>query len=136
VVGWYGEVASVNLTYLNSSQATVVASDATTGALRAQVPILIDSASPTPSASPTAQTSPSPQVTLTSVATTEPTPAITTTPATIGTGGSDGSGGLPGGFNTAIWVPVLLVVGGVSGVAALMLVLFMIPWAERERNRW
>ena len=63
MVGWYGEVASVDLTYLNSSLATVVASDATTGALRAQVPILINSTSPTPSASPTAQTSPSPQVT-------------------------------------------------------------------------
>jgi hypothetical protein len=114
---------------LNPAQATVVASDATTGALRAQIPILINGASPTPTTSPTTEASPSPQVTPTSVATPAPTPVSTVMPPTTGTGG------LPGGFNAAVWGPVLLVVGGVLGVAALMLVLFMIPWAERERNR-
>lgn len=120
---------------LNSSQATVFASDATTGALRAQVPILINGASPIPSTSPTTQASPSPQATPTSMVTPAPTLVSTVTPPTTGTGGSGGPGGLPGGFNAAVWGPVLLVVGGVLGVAALMLVLFMIPWAERERDR-
>ena len=97
---------------LNSSQATVVASDAATGALHVQVAILINGA--TPSASP--------------VVTSAPSPVSTVAPA------ATSAGGVPGSFDGAMWGPVLLVVGGVIGVAALMLVLFMIPWSARERK--
>ena len=123
---------------LNASQDTILATDASSGALRAQTPILINGASltPTPTTSPAAQASPSPTVSPTS--TSQPTaaasPTSTTPPITTNSGGSNNSGGPLKNFNPDVWGPVLLAVGGVLGVAGLMLVLFMLPWGQRERN--
>ncbi len=124
-------------TNLTASTATVMASDVTSGALRAQSPITITattltptpttSATPTttPAASPTSTTTPSPT-------TTTATPSPVTPIGNTNTGGPDNPGNPLGKPDAALWGPVLLVVGGILAVAALMLILFMIPWAERD----
>ena len=129
-------------TNLTASTATVMASDVTSGALRAQSPITITattltptpttSATPTttPAASPTSTTTPSPTTTSDATATPSPvTPIGNTNP-----GGPDNPGSPLGKPDAALWGPVLLVVGGILAVAALMLILFLIPWAERDRH--
>lgn len=114
---------------LNVSQATVLASDALTGALRASAPVTITGITPTPTDSPTAQPSPSPSST---VVTTAPSPA-TTPDANNASGGSNTPGFLRK-LDPNVWGPVLLIVGGILGVAALMLVLFMLPWSKRGHH--
>jgi hypothetical protein len=96
--------------------ATVIASDVT-GALHAQTQMILPGPSPTPVPSP------SPTV--------RPTPAV----STIGVANDTGKPPFPP-LDTASVILVLLIVGGTLGVAALMLVLFIIPWGEyfHERN--
>ena len=118
-------------TNLTASTATVMASDVTSGALRAQSPITITATTltptptTTPAASPTSTTTPSPT-------TTTATPSPVTPSGNTNSGGPDNPGSPLGKPDAALWGPVLLVVGGILAVAALMLILFMIPWAERD----
>ncbi len=117
---------------LDQPEVTVSAADASTGALRAQAQILITLASPTPSASPTLAASPTP--TATSVPTATVVPATTTTVSSSTPGGVDNTGGPLSSIDGAIWGPILLIVSGLLGVSAVMLVLFLIPAAERRRR--
>jgi hypothetical protein len=119
---------------VNSASATVLASDATTGALRAQTAITIGAATATPTGSPSPTATPSPTTTPSAVATTSPTttPIVTTN---SGGPGNKNTGNPLGEMNAAVWGPVLLVVGAILAIAALMLVLFMIPLSSRERNQ-
>lgn len=108
---------------LHVSTATIIASDVTTGALRAQVPIAI--ANGTISFSPGLTPQPIPN--NTPLASDAGTPAVS----------NDGSGTFTnplGKLDAAIWGPVLLVAGGMLAIAGLMLILFMIPWS-RNGNR-
>jgi hypothetical protein len=120
-------------TNLTASTATVMASDVTSGALRAQSPITITATTltptptTTPTASPTSTTTPSSTTTTT-------TPSPVTASGNTNTGGPDNPGSPLGKPDAALWGPVLLVVGGILAVAALMLILFMIPWAERDTH--
>ncbi|GAC1566937.1 MAG: hypothetical protein NVS3B14_11400 [Ktedonobacteraceae bacterium] len=124
---------------LTATTANVFATDAATGALRAQAPITISNtaATPTttptvsPTASPSPQMSPSPTNTPISIATS----TLTSTPiATNNTSGSNNTGSPLGKMDAAVWGPLLLIVGALLAVAALMLVLFMIPRSERRSN--
>ncbi len=99
------------------SAATVSAVDAS-NALQAQTPLTLLNLVPTPSVSPTPAITPTPRSVAYSV------------PSTGGPGG--GLFALLGGDTTII---VLLIVGGSLGIAALMLILFLVPWGERERER-
>jgi len=119
---------------LDQPEVTVSAADASTGALRAQAQILITLASPTPSASPTPVASPTP--TATSVPTATVMPAKTPTVSSISStpGGVDNTGGPLSSIDGAIWGPILLIVSGLLGAFALMLVLFLIPAVERRRR--
>ena len=120
---------------LNIASATVAASDAATGALRAQTPISITlstaTATPTGSPSPQATASPTPTDTVTASTTPTTTPVVATN-----NGGPDNNntGNPLGKMDAAVWGPVLLGVGGILAIAALMLVLFMIPWGSRGKN--
>lgn len=114
---------------LNTSQATILAVDASTGALRTQTSILINGASPTPTASPTISPGPTSQPTAAS------SPTSTRPPISTNSGGPGSTGSsLIKNLNPDIWGPVLLTIGGVLGVAGLMLVLFMLPWGRRDHN--
>jgi len=117
---------------LDQSEATVSAADASTGALRAQAQILITLTSPTPSASPTPAASPIP------TATGAPTPtAVPTTTPTVSSstpGGVNNTGGPLSSIDGAIWGPILLIVSGLLGISAVLLVLFLIPAEERRRR--
>jgi hypothetical protein len=120
---------------LNITSATVVASDAATGALRAQTPISItmSTATATPTGSPSPQATPSP--TPTDIVTPVDTPTGTPIVTTNNTGSDNNNTGNPlGKMDAAVWGPVLLGVGGILALAALMLVLFMIPWGSRGKN--
>jgi hypothetical protein len=108
---------------LRVSTATVIASDVTTGALRAQVPIAIANG------------------TVSFLPGLTPQPAPNNTPLTSDAGTPAVSNNGPGTFtnplgtlDAAIWGPVLLVAGGMLAIAGLMLILFMIPWS-RNGNR-
>ncbi|MGH2495391.1 MAG: hypothetical protein ACRDIV_11870 [Ktedonobacteraceae bacterium] len=123
---------------LNIASATVVASDASTGALRAQAAITIGNGTATPTLTPTS--SPSPTVTVSPIPTSTPTTAATSTPIVTtnnGSGSDNNNTGNPlGKMDAAVWGPVLLAVGAILAIAALMLVLFMIPWGgERNHNQ-
>ena len=116
---------------LNASQATILAMDAGTGALRTQTPILINGASPTPTATVNPTISPTP----TSQPTAAPSPTSTLPPISTNSGGPGSSGSsLIKNLNPDVWGPVLLAIGGVLGVAGLMLVLFMLPWGRRGHD--
>jgi hypothetical protein len=118
---------------LNITSATVAASDAATGALRAQTPITItmSTATVTPTSSPSPQATPSPTDTVTPVDTPTTTPIV----ATNNAGSDNNNTGNPlGKMDAAVWGPVLLGVGGILAIAALMLVLFMIPLGSRGKN--
>jgi hypothetical protein len=119
---------------LNITSAMVVASDATTGALRAQTSITISNVTVTPTSSPSPQVSPSPTITPAGIATTTPTitPIVTTN-----SGGSNNknTGNPLGEIDAAVWGPVLLAVGAILAIAALMLILFMIPWETRRSKQ-
>jgi hypothetical protein len=118
-------------TNLHASQATILAIDTETGALHTQTPILINGASLTPTATVSPTISPTP----TSQPTTAPSPTSTRPPISTNSGGPDNSGSsLIKNLNPDVWGPVLLAIGGVLGVAGLMLVLFMLPWGQRKHN--
>jgi hypothetical protein len=113
---------------LDQSEATVSAADASTGALRAQAQILITLVSPSPtqavSPTPTATSAPTP----TAIPTTTPT-ASSSTP-----GGTHNTAGPLSAIDGAIWGPVLLIISVLLAIAALMMVLFLIPAQERRRG--
>ena len=117
---------------LDQSEATVSAADASTGALRAQAQIFITLASPTPSTSPTPAISPTPTATSTPAPTAIPT--ITPTASSSTPGGVDNTGGPLSAINGAIWGPLLLIISALLALAALMMVLFLIPAQERRRR--
>jgi hypothetical protein len=105
---------------LDPTQSTAIVSvtDAT-GALRAQTQMIL------PGPSPTSTPIPSPTVKVRS------TPAV----STVGVANDTSRPPFPP-LDTASVILVLLIVGGTLGVAALMLVLFIIPWGEyfHEKN--
>src|SRR6266446_7342061 len=72
----------------------------------------------------------------TPVPTTAPTPGGTASPISSAPGGRNNSGGPLPSLDPSIWGPVLLIVGGALGVAAVMLILFLIPWGERRVERY
>ncbi len=117
---------------LDQSEATVSAADASTGALRAQAQILITLASPTPSNSPTPAESPTP--TATGVPTPTTIPTTTPTASSSTPGGVDNTAGPLSAIDGAIWGPLLLIVSALLAIAALMMVLFLIPAQERRRG--
>ena len=117
---------------LDQPEVTVSAADTSTGALRAQAQILITLASPTPTTSPTPAASPTP--TGTSVPTATVVPAKPPTVSSSTPGGVDNSGGPLSSIDGAIWGPILLIISGLLGVSAVMLVLFLIPAVERRRR--
>ncbi len=117
---------------LDQPEATVSAADASTGALRAQAQILITLASPTPSTSPTPAVSPTP--TATSVPAPTVIPTTTPTVSSSTPGGVDNTGGPLSAIDGAIWGPLLLIVSALLAIAALMMVLFLIPAQERRRG--
>ena len=119
---------------VNGTSAMVLASDASTGALRAQTTITIGNVTATPTGSPSPTVTPSPTTTPAGVATTSPT----TTPIVTTNGGGPGNNNTSnplGTMDAAVWGPVLLGVGAILAIAALMLVLFLIPWGSRERKQ-
>lgn len=124
---------------LTIASATVMASDAATGALRAQAAITIGTVTITPTASPSPTVSPSPSPSPTSTATSIPTATATAASTPVvstnnGGGSNNNNTGNPlGKMDAAVWGPVLLAVSAILAIAGLMLVLFMIPWG-RERN--
>jgi hypothetical protein len=107
--------------------ATILASDVSTGALRAQVPISINDG----------------LVSLTPVATAQSTDASTSSVAanTQPQSTSSQNGGVGsfvnslGKLDSAVWGPILLIVGGILLVAGFMLLLFMIPWSSSNRRQ-
>lgn len=99
--------------------ATIVASDSS-GALQAQIAINVLPLSPTPAVSPT------PVSTSTSVAV--PTHTTTTAPTTLDNNPLTM-------FNSATLAFILLFVGSVLGLAAIMLILFMLPWGEQRQRQ-
>ena len=119
-------------TNLSVLQASVNATDVTSGALHAQAQMLIISSSPTVTASPTAIISP----------TAIPSPASQLTPVSTPLNaplkavplGSDIPHGPFSLLGQLEWGVVLLVVGIMPGVAALLLILLMIPRNEHKRN--
>lgn len=120
-----GEISGVfNMpSNLPFSSATIMATDASTGALRAQVPITITNGIVTFSSSAT----PTPVV--------NPTTSATSTPVATG---NDTSVSAPNPFanmNAAIWGPVLLIAGGMLALAGLMLILFMLPWSRNHQHK-
>ncbi len=117
---------------VDQPEVTVSAADASTGALRAQAQVLITLASSTPSASPTPAASPTP----TGTGTPTPTAVPTTTPTVSSStpGGVNNTGGPLSSINGAIWGPILLIVSGLLGISAVLLVLFLIPAEERRRR--
>jgi len=119
---------------MNSASATVLASDASTGALRAQTTITIGNVTATPTSSPSPTVTLSPTTTPAGVATTPPasTPIVTTN---SGGSGNNNTGNPLGAMDAAVWGPVLLGVGAILAIAALMLVLFLIPWGNHERKQ-
>ncbi len=92
--------------------ATIVASD-NSGALQAQIAINVLSLSPTPTPVSTATPLAVPIHTTTVAPTT-----LNDSPLTM--------------FNSATMAFILLFVGSVLGLAAIMLILFMLPWDERR----
>lgn len=111
---------------LNVPQAEINAVDVASGALHAQAQLLIIGSSPTPAASPTVVTSP--------ITASTPISTATSTPLKIVPLGSDSTHGPLSLLSQEGWGLALLIVGGSLGVAAIMLILFMIPWRERKRN--
>lgn len=105
------------------SSATVMATDAATGALRAQVPITITNGivSFSPSATPT------PVVT--------PTTPTANAPVTTGNSNTANIPNPLANMNAAIWGPVLLIAGGMLALAGLMLILFMLPWSRNHQRK-
>ena len=87
---------------------TIIATD-TTEALKAQTSLIVLSLSPTPVPSPTPTKSPS-----------------------VSTSATTDSGKLSFTMNTTSLELVLLVVGATLGLAALMLILFLIPWGKQR----
>ena len=114
--------------HVSVSQASVNATDVASGALRSQVQMLIISSSPTPTTSPTAVTSP----TIVPSPTSQATP--TSTPLKTASLGSDSPRGPLTLLGQLEWGVLLLVVGMIPGIAALMMILFMLPSRERKRN--
>jgi hypothetical protein len=110
---------------LNVLQANILATDASTGALRAQQPITILNGSPTPTSSPTAGIIPSPTST-TSLASSTNLQKPNTSASNDGNSIST--------TDRILWGAVLLVVAAIIAVAAFMLVLFMLPWSERKTH--
>ena len=96
--------------------ATIVASD-NSGALQAQIAINVLSLSSTPTASPTPVSTATPLVVPTHTTTVAPT-TLNDSPLTM--------------LNSATMAFILLFVGSVLGLAAIMLILFMLPWDERR----
>lgn len=113
---------------LDQPEVTVSAADASTGALRAQAQILITLASPTSSTSPT------PAPTATSIPTATVVPAKTPTVSSSTPTGVDNTGGPLSSLDGAFWGPILLIVSGLLGVSAVILILFFIPAEERRRR--
>ena len=107
---------------LTVAQASVTAADVATGALRAQALITLIDSSPTPTSSATVTASAS------------PVPVMTPTPVKNIPLAADSSRGSLTPLEKETWGIALLVVGGTLGVAATMLILFLIPWNERKRN--
>jgi hypothetical protein len=107
---------------LNLSLVTVAAADVATGALRSQAQISILDSSALPTASPT------------TLATATSDASATATPVKNGPAGSNGPQGPLPPLSKETWGLLLLVVGGTLGVAAIMLILFLIPWNERKGN--
>ncbi len=100
--------------------ATIVASDSS-GALQAQIAINVLPLSPTPTVSPTPVNTATPLAVPTHTTTVAPT-TLNDSPLTM--------------LNSATLAFILLFIGSVLGLAAIMLVLFMLPWGEqRQRNR-
>lgn len=122
----------------SSTSATVSATDANTGDLRAQAQLLITTSTPT--ASPTPQPSATPTVTPTTtptpttVSVSTPSPTSTPSPVPDATGSSSGNSGSSGNTLATAIGTVLLIAGGLLGITALLLVLFMIPRQERQNN--
>ncbi len=107
---------------LDPTQTTAIVSVTdTTGALHAQTQMVLPGPSPTPS--PTIM--PSPTIKRSS------TPAV----STVGIANDTSRSPFPS-LDPVSVILILLIVGGTLGVAALMLVLFIIPWADyfHERN--
>lgn len=102
--------------------AIIAASDVTTGALRAQLPISISNG----------------LVSLTPVVTEQPTsPVIANAQPQAASQQNSSTGSFVNPFgkiDSAIWGPILLVVGGILLVAGFMLLLFMIPWSSGDRR--
>jgi hypothetical protein len=102
--------------------ATILASDVSTGALRTQVPISINDG----------------LVSLTPVVTAQPTSPITANAQPQSASSQNGSSGgfvnPLGKLDSAVWGPILLVVGVILAVAGFMLLLFMIPWSSENRR--
>lgn len=111
-------------TNLTVSTATIIATDVATGALRAQIPITITNGTVSFSSSSTLQPVPD-ETPITSAA---------STPAT-GPNGSNVVTNPLGKIDEAIWGVVLLIAGGMLAIAALMLILFMIPWSRNNNRR-
>lgn len=107
---------------LNLSLVTVTATDVASGALRSQAQISILNSSAVPAASPTTETP------------TNTDNSATATPVGNGYSGSDSPRGPLPPLSKDAWGLILLVVGGTLGVAAIMLILFLIPWKERKEN--
>jgi hypothetical protein len=104
-------------TDLDPTQTTgaIIASDAT-GALHAQTSMILLGPSPTPN--PTVEVTPT------------PVPTAKPTVSTIGVASDTSRSPFPL-LDAASVILILLIVGGTLGVAALMLILFLIPWGER-----
>ena len=102
-------------TQFNDTQATmtIVAID-TTAALKAQAPLTVFSPSPTPLPSPTA----------TRTAATDIAPASPKDPSKFSLT-----------MSTASLELILLIVGGTLGLAALMLILFLLPWRKPSHEQ-
>lgn len=128
-------------TNLTASTVTVNATDVATGALDASALITVIDPSPTPVVSPTPSStvtvtptaSPTVTVTPTStlIATVSLSPTSTATPVPVGA--SDTNGILPP-LDWRSWGLGLLIAGGALVIAAMMLILFLIPWSEGKQD--
>lgn len=99
--------------------ATIVASD-NSGALQAQIAINVLPLSPTPTVSPTPTNTATPLAVPTRTTAEAPT-TLDDSPLTM--------------LNSTTLAFILLFAGGVLGLAAIMLVLFMLPWDEQQQRQ-
>jgi len=90
---------------------------------------------PSPTASPTGTVTPSASATVTPtstpVPTVPPTPTSTATPVPVGASGTNGV--IPP-LDWRSWGLGLLIAGGALLLAAVMLILFLIPWSEGKED--